>query len=183
MAGFGEFEIIPPLCDEPDTGDLPPSVAVEKLARIKGLEVSAKAEAEAEATAAIEAPSLIIAADTMVYLNEKLLGKPRDEADAYRMLKGLSGQKHTVYTGVFVKMGDEIKCASEATDVFFRNLTDREIRAYIATGEPMDKAGAYGAQGLGAIFIRKISGDYFNVVGLPLCRLSEMLSEVGVKLL
>lgn len=181
MAGIGEFEIILPSGDEPDTGDLPPDKAVEKLARIKCLEVAKKAEAEAKAKTDIS--RLIIAADTMVYLGKTLLGKPKDEAEAYDMLKSLSGQKHTVYTGVFIKTGTETKCATEATDVFFRNITDSEIRAYINTGEPMDKAGAYGAQGRGAIFIRKISGDYFNVVGLPLCRLCEMLSEMGVSLL
>lgn len=173
MAGIEKFEIISPSGDEPDMGDLPPDKAVEGLARIKCLEVAGE----------IESSSLIIAADTMVCFDGNLLGKPRDEAEAFDMLKRLSGQKHTVYTGVFLKKGGETRCCSENTDVFFRDLSDSEIRAYINTGEPMDKAGAYGAQGRGAVFIRKISGDFFNVVGLPLCRLCEMLFEVGVNLL
>lgn len=173
MAGIEDFEIIHPLCEEPDTGTLPPDKAVEKLSRLKCIDVWEKSDRN----------SLIIAADTMVYLGDRLLGKPKDEKEAVSYLKELSGTKHTVYTGITLKMGSAEKSDSVATDVFFREISDREINAYVKTGEPMDKAGAYGAQGRGALFIRKIDGDYFNVVGLPLCRLCEMLSEMGVNLI
>ena len=99
------------------------------------------------------------------------------------MLTRLSGRTHRVYTGVTVMRGDSVITDYERTCVRFRSMTEREIRAYIATGEPMDKAGAYGAQGIGALFIEGIEGDFFNVMGLPLCRLSEMLSKLGVSLI
>lgn len=173
QAGIENFEIMPPSCGEPNTIGLPPDEAVQKLAIIKCENVSGRVSGQA----------LIIAADTMVHFDGRLLGKPSNEAEAYSMLKRLSGDKHTVYTGLAVKLGDMTCCSSEASDVFFREISDREIKAYIKTGEPMDKAGAYGIQGRGSIFARKIEGDFFNVVGLPLCKLCTMLSEMGVNLL
>ena len=105
--------------------------------------------------------------------------KPRDRAHAAEMLSALSGREHTVYTGVAVKRGEKLLVEHEATLVRFRPLTQREIHLYIQTGEPMDKAGGYGIQGCGALLVEGIRGDYFNVVGLPICRLGRMLAQVG----
>ncbi len=133
--------------------------------------------------------ALVIGADTVVGVNGQILGKPRDEADAKRMLRLLSGREHQVYTGVsLVRYGvypdihSYNNTSMEMTRVFFREMTDAEIDAYVATGEPMDKAGAYGYQGRAGMYVERIEGDFFNVVGLPLCLLGEMLSEAGVKL-
>ncbi len=133
--------------------------------------------------------ALVIGADTVVEIDGEILGKPHDEADAARMLRLLSGREHRVYTGVsLVRYGVYPTVSSysrtnmEMTRVFFREMTDAEIDAYVATGEPMDKAGAYGYQGRAGLFVERIEGDYYNVVGLPLCLLGQMLSEVGVKL-
>ena len=116
-------------------------------------------------------------------LDGAILGKPRDHDDAVRMLTALSGREHIVYTGVAVLRGGELRQAAEQTAVRFRALTPAEIERYIATGEPMDKAGAYGIQGRGALFVAHLDGDYFNVMGLPLCRLGQLLNELGVELL
>ena len=126
---------------------------------------------------------VVIAADTVVCLDDEILGKPADEADARRMLRALSGRDHRVFTGVTAARGGTVLSAFEETAVHFRPLDEREIDAYIATGEPMDKAGAYGIQGRAALFVRAIEGDYFNVVGLPLCRLGEILKKLGVDLI
>ena len=143
----------------------------------------ALSRAKAEEIAAQYPDSVVIGADTVVAVDDAILGKPHDAADAARMLALLSGREHSVYTGVTVMVNGRTVSAWERTKVFFRPLTDREITAYIATGEPMDKAGAYGYQGLASLFVEKIEGDYFNVIGLPLCRLGQMLSELGVSLL
>ena len=119
----------------------------------------------------------------MVFLDDQRLGKPVDEADALRMLTALQGRRHTVRTGVTLRQGDKSLTQSEATDVCFRSASESELLAYIATGEPMDKAGAYGIQGRGALFVAHLDGDYFNVMGLPLCRLGQLLNELGVELL
>ena len=119
----------------------------------------------------------------MVFLDNDRLGKPHDEDDALRMLRTLSGRAHTVCTGVSVCRGAQEERFAVSTRVFFRPMTDDEIRAYIKTGEPMDKAGAYGVQSRGALFVERIDGDFFNVMGLPLCRLGAMLKEQGVVLL
>jgi len=149
---------------------LPPDALVEAISAEK-----------AAAVARIEgAGPLIIAADTVVVLDGAVLGKPRDEHDARAMLERLSGREHQVYTGFTVRQGKEILTRSERTDVRFRALSEAEIRAYAATGEPMDKAGAYGIQGLGALLVEGIRGDYFNVMGLPVCRLSLTLKRFGV---
>ena len=107
----------------------------------------------------------------------------RGEADALRMLTALQGRHHTVCTGVTVRQGHRILTQSETTHVYFRSATESELRAYIATGEPMDKAGSYGVQGKGALLVEKLDGDFFNVMGLPVLRLSRMLETFGVKLL
>ena len=119
----------------------------------------------------------------MVFLDARRLGKPRDEADALEMLTALQSRHHTVCTGVTVRCGGESLTEAEETEVIFRSATEAELRAYIRTGEPMDKAGAYGVQGLGALLVEGIRGDYYNVMGLPLVRLSRMLAHFGVHLL
>ena len=127
--------------------------------------------------------TLVIGADTVVVLDGAILGKPRDGAEAQAMLAALSGRDHQVFTGVTLCQGDRILTQAEETQVTFRPLTGQEIRQYVSTGEPMDKAGAYGIQGLGALLVQRLEGDYFNVMGLPLCRLGRMLRAFGVELL
>lgn len=124
-----------------------------------------------------EYDDVVIAADTIVVCQNKVLGKPADEEDAFRMLSGLSGRDHQVMTGITVLHQGKATVCTEVTDLHFRALSEKEIRAYIRTGEPMDKAGAYGIQGGGALFADKICGDYYNVVGLPVCRLGQILRE------
>ena len=122
---------------------------------------------------------VVIGADTVVSFENKILGKPRDREDAFRMLRMLAGNVHTVYTGYAIIKGEKKVTGSEKTEVEFRSMTDDEIYDYIDTGEPMDKAGAYGIQGLGCVNIRRINGDYFNVMGLPACTLYRELREGG----
>jgi len=127
-------------------------------------------------------PDLItIGADTIVVVNRKVLGKPRDADDAARMLTLLSGREHMVTTAVAVSRGRKLRSAVEEVRVKFRRLRDDEIESYIATGEPMDKAGAYGIQGYGATIVERIEGDYFAVMGLPVVRLIGLLRDVGVR--
>ena len=121
--------------------------------------------------------TLVIGADTVVVLDGAILGKPRDGAEAEAMLAALSGRDHQVFTGVTLCQGDRILTQAEETQVTFRPLTGQEIRQYVSTGEPMDKAGAYGIQGL---LVEGIRGDYHNVMGLPICRLGRMLLDFGV---
>ena len=126
---------------------------------------------------------IVIAADTIVVVDDQVLGKPRDEADAFRMLRLLSGREHQVMTGLTVLKGDKAVTHTEVTNIRFRPLTDREILAYIRTGEPMDKAGSYGIQGGAALFAQGVEGDYFNVVGLPVCRLGQILREIAPEIM
>lgn len=126
---------------------------------------------------------VVIAADTIVVCAGKVLGKPADEARAREMLTLLSGRDHQVMTGVAVLRGDQQLVTTEITHIHFRPMSPREIDAYIATGEPMDKAGAYGIQGGAALFAEKMEGDYYNVMGLPVCRLWQMLREIAPELL
>lgn len=166
--GFS-FTVRPAKGEELAHPELTPAQLVEELARQKALEVSAEAEAD----------DVVVAADTVVAIDGKVLGKPHDKVHAAQMLSALSGREHTVYTGVAVKRGETLLVEHEATQVRFRPLTQREIDLYIQTGEPMDKAGSYGIQGYGALLVEGIRGDYFNVVGLPICRLGRMLAQVG----
>lgn len=122
----------------------------------------------------------VIAADTVVVLDNQILGKPKDAADAVRMLTELSGRTHKVLTSVAVSFQGRQLAEVCETEVIFRTLTAAEIAGYVATGEPLDKAGAYGIQGRGAVFVEKINGCYNNVVGLPLTRLHLMLAKLGV---
>lgn len=130
-----------------------------------------------------EENDVVVAADTIVVCDGKVLGKPKDEADAFSMLRLLSGKDHQVMTGLTVLRGDTATVCTEVTDIHFRALTDHEIRAYIRTGEPMDKAGAYGIQGGAALFVERINGDYYNVMGLPVCRLGQILKTVAPELM
>lgn len=164
-----EFTVITDDSEEVWLPDEKPEIAVKRLAKEKAENVAAKTDRDA----------LILAADTVVVLDGKILGKPKDEAEAYAMLSTLSGNTHQVFTGMAVFDRQSGKCvtASECTKVRFCTLNEETIRCYIASGEPMDKAGAYGIQDLGALFVEGIEGDYFNVVGLPLCRLGKLLKE------
>lgn len=122
---------------------------------------------------------IIVAADTIVVCDGLMMGKPRSESEAFSMLRRLSGRDHQVMTGLTVMYGDEVVNTTVTTTLRMRHLSDAEIRAYIATGEPMDKAGAYGIQGKGAAFIEWIKGDYYAVMGLPCCRLNQVLHSFG----
>ena len=134
---------------------------------------------KAEAVAADRPDRVVIGADTVVILDGAVLGKPRDEQDAVRMLRALSGKVHTVVTGCcIIKDGKQV-AFSEMTRVEFYSLSDREIMEYIATGEPFDKAGAYGIQGKGSVLVKRIEGDFFNVMGLPVGRLKRELEGIG----
>lgn len=128
----------------------------------------------------IKEDTIIISGDTVVVLDNKILGKPKNEEDAFNMLKLLSGKVHRVYSGVVVFNTSNNKLEKESlyTEVKFSDLTDEEIVSYIKTGEPLDKAGAYGIQGYGGVFVEKINGCYYNVVGMPLNLLNKMLKKV-----
>ncbi len=165
-----EFTVISPEIDEDAFTAPDPAALVRTLSREKALAVAREQDGDV----------LVIAADTVVVLDGQALGKPRDRAEAEAMLAALSGRSHAVYTGVTVCRGDRAVTEAERTEVTFRALTRLEIRRYAATGEPMDKAGAYGIQGLGALLVEGIRGDYFNVVGLPVCLLGRMLADFGV---
>ena len=169
--GITEFTIRVPEVEESFPEGLTPQQVVEYISREKS---DAVPSAEDE---------IVITADTMVFLDHQRLGKPVDEDDALRMLTDLQGRHHTVCTGVTVRQGGKVVTESETTHVYFRSATQAELRAYIATREPMDKAGSYGVQGKGALLVEKLDGDFFNVMGLPVLRLSRMLEHFGVKLL
>jgi septum formation protein len=133
----------------------------------------AREKAEAVAGSALET---VLAADTIVVVDSQIMGKPKDQADAIRMLKALSGRRHEVITGICLLSGRDCVLNSTATGVWFSNLSEAEIEWYVATGEPMDKAGAYGIQGLASRFIDRIEGSYTNVVGLPIALVYQLLS-------
>lgn len=138
------------------------------------------ARAKADAVRAREPDALVIAADTIVVIDGEILGKPADAGAAAAMLRKLSGRAHTVHTALAVGFGDRTEEAVESVEVTFRALTEGEIAAYVATGEPMDKAGSYGIQGYGATIVERVDGDYFSVMGLGLRRLVDLLARVGV---
>lgn len=122
---------------------------------------------------------VVVAADTIVVCEGRVLGKPHSAEEARQMLRLLSGRDHQVMTGMTVLRGDKAAICTEVTELRFRELTDREIDAYVASGEPMDKAGAYGIQGGAALFCERMVGDYYNVMGLPVCRLSKILHQIA----
>lgn len=130
-----------------------------------------------------EPEDVVIAADTIVVCQGKVLGKPRTREEAVEMLQLLSGKAHQVMTGMTVLKGDQARVCTEVTDLHFRPLSQKEIEDYVDTGEPMDKAGAYGIQGGAALFCPGMTGDYYNVMGLPVCRLSEILKELAPELM
>jgi len=138
------------------------------------------ARAKADKVAATESDALVIGADTIVVVDGNVLGKPGNEADAVRMLSMLSGRTHVVITAVATAYDGRVVSGVEEVVVAFRDLSREEIESYIATGEPMDKAGAYGIQGFGATIVRRVEGDYFAVMGLPLVRLTALMSDVGI---
>lgn len=160
-----DFEVKSARVDETLSQGISPQQAVEYLSRIK-------AQPFANDT------DIIIGADTVVSIDNIILGKPADKDDARRMLSMLSGKWHSVLTGVTVIKGEKTVTFHQETKVKFFDLTDEEIDRYIATGEPMDKAGAYGIQGYGSLLVDRIDGDYFNVVGLPVSRLNRELNLI-----
>ena len=181
-----EFEICPAKGEEIITKSIPEEVVME-LSKQKAEEVSAMVSSYTMEHKDITTPSdiLVIGADTVVAYDGKILGKPVDEADAKRMLSMLSGNTHSVFTGVTLVLIDKSGRAGELvfyekTDVKMHKMTEQEIDRYIATGEPMDKAGSYGIQGKCAIYIEKIDGDYNNVVGLPITRIYQELKRIGI---
>ena len=169
--GLREFEISVPDVEEWYPPELAPEDIVAYISREKSQAVQAPADA------------IVITADTMVFLDDQRLGKPHDEAEALSMLTALSGRKHKVCTSVTVRQGEKALTRTQSTDVYFREASRQELLAYIRGGEPMDKAGAYGVQGQGALLVERIDGDFFNVMGLPVVLLSRMLAEFGVTLL
>ncbi len=173
MLEVKDMKIIPAKGEECPVEGAGPEETVRALSRQKAAEVAAAAQDG----------DIIIAADTIVWFNGRIFGKPHSEAEAKRMLSELSGCTHQVYTGVTVISGDEIISECEVSHVRFREISPDEIDRYVATGEPMDKAGSYGAQGKGALFVSGIDGDFFNVMGLPLCRLDAMMKKIGYNLI
>ena len=165
LAGI-EYDVIVSQCDETLPDGITPDKAVEELAKQKAEDVFSR-----------NSDAMVIAADTVVALGNTILGKPKDEEDAFNMLSSLSGRRHTVFTGVCIRTKDKTDIFHVATEVEFYDLTEKEIRDYIATKEPMDKAGAYGIQGKGFVLVKGIHGDYFNVVGLPLAETVRHLNK------
>lgn len=161
-----QVEIRPAQCDETLPEGIGARQAVEYLSKIKN-DAARAACAEGE---------IIISADTVVAVEDKILGKPTDKEDARRMISLLSGKTHQVYTGVTISLGDSFLTFSEKTDVTFFELTAEEIEEYVSSSEPYDKAGAYGIQGKASLLVKCINGDYFNVVGLPVARLNRELT-------
>lgn len=152
--------------DETMAPDKAPFEEVARVSRCKALAVEREAE------------DVVVAADTIVVCDGVVLGKPHSPAEAVRMLQLLSGRDHQVMTGVTVVRGAQAVSFTEVTDLHFRELSQGEIERYVASGEPMDKAGAYGIQGGAALFCSRLSGDYYNVMGLPVCRLGQVLREM-----
>ena len=157
--------------DETMDTEKDPFDEVARVSRLKALAVNR------------ENQDVVIAADTIVVCDGKVLGKPRTKEEAEQMLQLLSGRDHQVMTGVTVLCGQKEETFTEVTQLHFRSLSMQEIRAYVATGEPMDKAGAYGIQGGAALFCEKMTGDYYNVMGLPVCRLSQLLREIAPEIM
>lgn len=172
--GLTDFEIHPAVGEELAEPGLTPPELVQALALHKAREVAEKFA---------QPDDLIIGADTIVVLDGQVLGKPHNEAHALEMLTALAGREHHVYTGVAVLQDSRELAQVEDTAVWFRDASEAELNRYIATGEPMDKAGAYGIQGRGGLLVSRIEGDYTNVVGLPIVRLASMLAQFGVTVL
>lgn len=157
--------------DETMDPGLPPEQEVARVSRCKALAVPRQAD------------DVVIAADTIVVCEGRVLGKPHSPREAEEMLTLLSGRDHQVMTGCTIAAGEQVQTFTEITDLHFRPLEPEEIRRYVATGEPMDKAGAYGIQGGAALFCRRMEGDYYNVMGLPVCRLWQQLRHLAPELM
>ncbi len=169
-----KFTIVPSKINENKYNDLTPGKLVKELARAK-----------AEDVAQLVEDTVIIAADTVVVCNDRILGKPEDKDDARQMLRLLQGTKHEVITGLAVlstRTGKSV-VDNDLTEVYMRKMDNDEIIDYVDTGEPLDKAGSYGIQGLGGIFVEKIIGSYFTVMGLPIHKLAIMLKQFSIKIL
>ena len=166
--GITDFEVLPARGEETAPEGLSPDKLVQELALQKAKEVFA-----------LRPDCTVIGADTVVVLDGKVLGKPADEADAVKMLTALSGRSHEVYTGMAVLKGTQVITHAECTRVEFRVLTRQEILDYVSTKDPLDKAGSYGIQGKACVFIKGIRGDYYNVVGLPVCALHQLLQQLA----
>lgn len=180
MLGVRDLKIIPARGDENPPPGASPAETVMALSEAKANEVFTRLRDSSE----LSPGDIIIAADTIVELDGTILGKPKDTEDAHRMLRALSGRGHRVFTGVTVMSSSGEKLREyEVTTVRFREIDEDEIIRYTATGEPMDKAGSYGIQGRGSLLVESLDGDYFNVVGLPVCRLGKMLKKLGVDLI
>lgn len=167
-----DFEVYKPEVDEKKLDGEAPEDLCRRLSQLK-----------AKAGASKFPDKIIIAADTIVVIDDEILGKPKDHDDAFRMLKTLQNRTHEVLTGLSVCKGKKLISHVECTSVKFRELSENEIRAYISTGEPDDKAGAYAVQGLGSLLVESLQGDYFNVVGLPVCSLGKILREFEINIL
>ena len=169
-----KFQIMPSKVEEKINSSLSPTQNVKRLSRLKALDVASKVS-----------DGIVIAADTMVVLGKTILGKPKNKKEAYKMLKNLSGKTHQVITGLAVTDGKTKRMLQDfvITKVKFRKLNKNLIDKYIASSEPLDKAGAYGIQGKGALLVESIKGDYFNVVGLPLNALNQLLEKFGINLI
>ena len=161
------FTVCPADIDEGMDPNLPPQEEVARVSRLKALATPC------------QKGDVVIAADTIVVLEDRVLGKPGNKEDAVGMLECLSGRAHQVMTGLTVLRDGRSITHTEITDVQFRPLTQEEILSYVETGEPMDKAGAYGIQGFAAPFVEVIRGDYYNVMGLPVCRLQQLLRQIA----
>lgn len=167
MGAFGHpFEILSADIDETMDPARPPVEEVARVSRLKALAIPRNQE------------DVVVAADTIVVCGGKVLGKPKTVERAQEMLSTLSGRDHQVMTGCTVLRGDRAETFTEVTTLHFRSLTPGEIRRYAQSGEPLDKAGAYGIQGGGALFCTGMEGDYYNVVGLPLCHLGQVLKKM-----
>ncbi len=167
------FQVFVPDLDESAFPITEPGALVETLSREKADLAAGQLPPE----------TLVIASDTVVSIDGRILGKPASREEAFAMLQSLSGRSHEVFTGLTVRRGEKMITTHEIASVRFRPLSDLEIRRYIDTGEPMDKAGAYGIQGFGALLVSGIFGDYFTVMGLPVCRLGLILEDFGVSCL
>jgi len=179
QAGF-RFTVKTADVDE-TTEEKEPAKVVEALSRRKAEAVYQLISSQDGKDTVRDGNDMVVAADTIVSQDGEILGKPKDEADACRMLRELSGRTHVVYTGVTLITPDGVRRTfSTATKVTFYPLSEEEIREYVASGEPMDKAGAYGIQGLGARLVERIEGDYNNVVGFPLAHFIRVLEEEGL---
>ena len=165
------FSVIPSAVDEQEVAISDPEDYARTLAESKALDISAK-----------HPDSWVIGADTIVLIEQQILGKPQSKEDARDMLRRLSGKIHQVYTGYCICSKSEKQMFSETvkTDVYFKELSDQEIEWYIQTGEPFDKAGGYGIQGIGSFLVKRINGSYTNVVGLPGCEVIDFLIKEGV---